>query len=357
MLPQARAAWMEAAEQLVGNPSSLHRAGAKAEAAMEEARRDLAKVLGCSSAQIIWTSGATESNNIVLNHIRRSNPGEIWISAIEHPSVLAPAQQFGNVALIPVTPEGIIELQWIEERLKKNSRPALLAVMAVNNETGVVQPWKQVQELCLKFEVPYLCDATQWIGKKPGAGLGQISFVSGCAHKFGGPKGIGFLKVPSLEINPLVRGGEQESGVRAGTENVTGIISMAAALKAAENLADPQHAQWRDHFEEELLSRIPGVKILGAGMERIWNTSAVLMPSHNCKARWVVKLDRYGFAVSTGSACASGKEKPSHVLSAMNVSSEQAAHALRFSSGWDTKEKDWKNLLECLCKIAADEMV
>jgi cysteine desulfurase len=305
--------------------------------------------LGCAPGQIVFTSGATESNNTILRHLARHSSAPAWVSAVEHPCVLETARAgFKNrVREIPVHPQGVVDLDWVREGLRK-SRPAVVAVMAANNETGVCQPWADIAELCRAHGVAFFCDAAQWIGKLPVEGLGACDFVSGCAHKFGGPPGVGFLK--SLDsLHPLLLGGPQEEGQRAGTENVPGVLAMVAALE--ERLGEPvalgeERLVWRTGFEEALRARLPGVEILGGTLPRLWNTVAAVMPQVDCRQRWVVKLDKLGFAVSTGSACASGKEKTSHVLAAMGFPPEAASRVLRFSSGWETSAGDWRSLLE-----------
>ena len=200
LLPAAREAWVEAAEQFIGNPSSPHRLGARAEAALNDARERLAGVLGCDAFDLVWTSGATESVNMVFHHAARTRPGdaEVWVSAIEHPSVLAAAARWfpQRHRLIPVHESGTVEVGWLQEQFQ-TKRPGLVAVMAANNETGVIQPWREVWQVCREAEVPFFCDATQWMGRQPARGLGAGDFISGSAHKFGGPKGVGFLKCPA----------------------------------------------------------------------------------------------------------------------------------------------------------------
>jgi cysteine desulfurase len=354
LLPAARAAWLTASDQLVGNPSSPHRLGGRADAALTAAREQLAGFLGCDPLDLVWTSGATESNNMALHHAARTLPArtEIWVSAIEHPCVLDAARHLFDKRLqfIPVTRDGVVDLRWMKGKLKR-ARPGLVAVMAANNETGVLQPWAEALDICRSAGVPMLCDAAQWLGKLPAQGLGTADFVSGCAHKFGGPKGVGFLKCPARgRIEPLLLGGKQEEGRRAGTENVAGVVAMLAALADREALlaqgAHRVRARWRAGFEKQLAQRLPGVEILGAGQERLWNTVSALMPEADCRQRWVVKLDKAGFAVSTGSACASGREEPSHVLAAMGRTNAEAGRVLRFSSGWETAESDWRALAE-----------
>jgi cysteine desulfurase len=357
----AREAWLRASEEFIGNPSSPHRLGSRADRALTEAREELAAILGCDALDIVWTSGATESNNLVLHHIAQTLPdgAEVWISAIEHPCVLAAAQKWlpGRHRLIPVTRSGVVDIGWIRSELAKG-RPALIAVMAANNETGVLQPWREVLELCRTMDVPFFCDAAQWLGKLPGKGLGDVDFVSGCAHKFGGPKGVGFLKCPAKgKVQPLIVGGPQEEGRRAGTENVAGVMAMMAALREREvALAQGEHTKLQNAkltFEAGLLKALPGCEIIGAGQERLWNTVSALMPEADCQQRWVVKLDKAGFAVSTGSACSSGKEIPSHVLQAMGYGPLDSGRALRFSSGWETPAGAWNGLLGALQQVHA----
>ena len=230
--------------------------------------------------------------------------------------------------------------------------------MAVNNETGVIQPVNELLKLCREHGIPFYCDAVQALGKIPAAGLGSCDWVSGSAHKFGGPRGVGFLKCPSNgRVEPLLRGGSQEEARRAGTENVSGVLAMVAALemRAAETTGHPTGAlgrqarpTFRDAFARQLLKSLPGTEIVAAKSPRVWNTVLALMPEADCRARWVVKLDKLGVAVSSGSACASGKEEPSPVLTAMGYTPAEAARALRFSAGWETTEADWQQLLAAL---------
>lgn len=356
LLPEARRAWLEACDFFPGNPSSPHRLGARADHALNEARAQLAARLGCPETEIVFTSGATESNNTALHHFARTAPAdaEVWISAIEHPCLLDPARNcFGaRLRLIPASRAGVADLDWLADELKHH-RPALVAIMAANNETGALQPWREAHELCRAAGAPFLCDAVQWLGRLPSGGLGVCDWVTGSAHKFGGPRGVGFMKVPSGKtITPLLRGGEQENGRRSGTENLPGVCSMLAALEIreqqmarGENLAA---AGWRDDFERKLLQVLPGSEVVAAASPRLWNTVSALMPEADCPQRWVVKLDKLGFAVSTGSACASGQEEPSHVLRAMGFASAEAARALRFSAGWETSATDWSALLKGL---------
>jgi cysteine desulfurase len=362
LLGEAREAWVDASERFVANPSSPHRLGARADAALQAAREELAGCLGCEAFDILWTSGGTESNNMVLHHFSRVLPPttEIWVSDLEHPSILATATHYFGPRLrrIPAERNGTVSLPCLRRELPRH-RPGLIAVMAANNETGVLQPWTEVLELCQRHDIPFFCDAVQWMGKLPAAGLGQCDYVSGCAHKFGGPRGIGFLKFPhGVALQPLILGGPQEDGRRAGTENVAGALAMMAALRAREAAmksgAHEERAAWRTRIERELMQRLPGSEIVGIQGPRLWNTISALMPDVDCRHRWVVKLDKLGFAVSTGSACASGKEEASHVLTAMGIAEREASRVLRFSSGWETTEAEWLALLEALEKVQAE---
>jgi len=348
----ARLAWLDATERFVGNASSPHRIGDRADRALQEARQRLAGWLGCAAHDLVWTSGATEANNMAISHLA-DRPGELLLSAIEHPCVRESARRSfaGRHREIPVNRVGIVDLNWLRTSLM-NGPIAGVAVMAANNETGVLQPWKEALALCQEAGVPMLCDAAQWIGRLPAAGLGAADFVSGCAHKFGGPAGVGFLKC-SIDTRPLVVGGPQEDGRRAGTENLPGVLAMVAAL--AEREATPPDSTARDRFLARLEKELPQIQLLGAEAPRLWNTVSVLMPpARDCRQRWVVKLDKLGWAVSTGSACASGKEKPSHVLTAMGYSAEEAGRALRFSAGWETAADDWDALFTALIQAVEE---
>jgi cysteine desulfurase len=359
VMREAREAWLKVTEDLGGNPSSLHRAGSRAAAVLADAREGLAGLLGCHPLDSVWTSGATEANNTVIHHFARTldSKSEIWVSAIEHPCVAESAQHyFGKRArLIPVTREGVIDLDWLTAELA-DTRPGLVAVMAANNETGVIQPWREVLAMCRQYQVPFFTDAVQWLGKMPARGLGECDYVSGAAHKFGGPRGVGFLKVPHhRRLTPLLLGGPQEGGRRAGTENVPLIAAMMTALTVREKqMSEHQHllrGLWRDNFERQLVRSVPGTTLVGTGQRRLWNTVLALMPEGDRKFQWVAKLDKAGFAVSTGSACTVGKEAPSHVLAAMGFNAAQATRAVRFSGGWETTEADWNALLKAVAQV------
>ena len=324
---------------------------------MADAREELAGFLGCGALDIVWTSGATESGNLVMHHFAETlaADAEVWISAVEHPCVIDAASLHfgGRMKTLPVTDGGVLDLERLAKRLSKQ-QPGLIAVMAANNETGVLQPWREVRELCAELNIPFFCDAAQWIGKLPAADLGECDFVSGCAHKFGGPTGVGLLKCPAQgAIRAQLVGGPQEEGRRAGTENVAGVLSMMAALAEREGALEGDTILDREAWRNGFAASLADAKILGQGEDRLWNTVSALLPG-DCRARWVVKLDKVGFAVSTGSACASGKEAPSHVLQAMGVADEDTDRVVRFSSGWETTAEDWLALSKGVAEVSAE---
>ncbi|HTB83347.1 MAG TPA: cysteine desulfurase family protein [Candidatus Sulfotelmatobacter sp.] len=359
VIREAREAWLHVTEKLGGNPSSMHQYGAKGAIVLAEAREKLASYLGCQPADIIWTSGATEANNMVMHHFaKKLDPAKkIFVSAIEHPCVDDSSKHYFGKRLktIPVTHEGVIDIEWLTQELAEE-QPGLVAMMAANNETGIIQPWQEVQAMCQAYEVPFFTDAVQFIGKMPCKGLGDCDYVTGAAHKFGGPRGVGFLKIPHRsQITPLLLGGKQEGGRRAGTENTAIIAAMMAALEVREKqIHRSEHLLrkvWRDNFEAQFLRALPGATILGQNQPRLWNTVSTLMPDGDRKSQWVIRLDKEGFAVSTGSACTTGKEEPSHVLSAMGYKPAQAHRAVRMSAGWETNEADWDALLKAVAKV------
>lgn len=362
MNPIAKQAWLDAVEEFPGNPSSLHRIGSRADKALEDARLVLADHLGCSPLDIVWTSGATESNNMVWYHVSKTIPkdGEVWVSSMEHPCCIESVKRwFGDrIRWIPTYGDGVVDHNWLEEQLVQ-SKPHLVCVMAANNETGCLQPWEIIQSRCEEKGIHFFCDAAQWVGRLPVKGLGACDWVSACAHKFGGPKGVGFLKCPSKgRLEPLIVGGPQELNRRAGTENVPGILAMVQSLDAREKEINEESINVRLNIQkkfESLIQRdMPDVRVLGPRVKRLWNTTSVIMPDLDCRVRWVVKLDKLGFAVSTGSACASGKEKTSHVLASMGLKKGEASRVLRFSSGWDTDLDSWKALAAAMQEVVEE---
>ncbi len=353
--PEADKVYREALEAHWHNPSSPYAAGARTHLLLSHSREELAHILGCSPVNLLFNSGATEGNHSIFSWFKETNPGaQVAVSAIEHPCVLESARRYfpDTLTLLPVTPEGVICLQGLEKALREGLD--LVSVMAANNETGALQPWQDALALCRKYGVPYHCDAVQWLGKKPAKGLGECDFLTGCAHKFGGPRGVGFLRVPGDGSFKAQSGGGQEFGRRSGTENYPAIAAMIAALKFREHAVEKTTSEWtinRGIFEETLKSKL-GVKVLAEKAPRLANTSCLLMPQES-GARWVARMDKHGVCLSTGSACASGKTGASHVLTAMGLSPEDVRRSVRVSACWDASPEDWRRLAELLVETAA----
>lgn len=353
----AREAWLKAQDGTWQNPSSPYRAAARARLALDAARETVALLLGAKAEQVIFNSGATEGADDILRHWARMWPAEtrIAVNPTEHPCVLAAAGESfgGRIEWLPVTGDGVVEVAAVEAALKRGVRGVV--VMAANNETGVLQPWAAIAERCRAAGAAYFCDAAQWLGKLPAAGLGAAGWVIGAAHKFGGPKGAGVLVVPEgADGFHGQRGGEQERGRRAGTEDVAAAAALAAALADAEQrkvFLETARAGMRERFERQVLAAVPGARVVGAGAERLWNTVALILPGEE-NTRWVAALDKRGFQVSTGSACATGKAGPSHVLAALGVDPLEARRVARVSAGWETTEQEWTALAEAWREVA-----
>ena len=353
----ARDAWLEASERFWHNPSSLYREAGAARQRLEDAREELGEIVGCEPARIVFTGSATESNNALFSQPALIGK-RILFSAVEHPSIREPALLRPDSHAIPTDGNGRIDLTWLEKNLAGDKRPGLVSAMAANNETGILFPWEEIAALCRQYDVPYHCDAAQWIGKLPASGLGVCDWVTGCAHKFGGPKGVGFLVIPgTLPSFQIAAGGPQESGHRAGTENLPGILAMIAALKEkpdhALEAAASRRANQRDAFETRIAEAIPGATVAGAESKRLWNTSMLVLPRHS-NLKWLTRLSRLGFSVSTGSACSAGKGNPSHVMEAMGLNYDEMGRVLRVSGGWDTEAADWEALADGMAQVWDD---
>ncbi len=346
---------MAVALESVGNPASVHGFGRQARARLETARDQVAVMLNCQPAQVIFTSGGTEANNLALHDW----PGTLLISAIEHDSVL----NIPGAAKLPVTMDSLIDLNRLADGLSQAKPPILLSIMLVNNETGVIQPWKDIVALAKRHGALLHCDAVQAVGKLPldftelGADMLTLS-----AHKLGGAAGAGALIVADkIPFRPLLHGGGQEKRRRAGTENLLGCIGFgAAAMTEANDLArQPELARWRGVMEARILQAVPAAIVPGQGAPRVANTSCIIMPGAKNTTQ-LMAFDLAGIAVSSGAACSSGKVGPSHVLQAMGYDHPMAAAAVRISSGWDTPSgalaqmaETWLAVYEKICTQAA----
>ena len=334
------AAWQAAQTEAWLNPSSPYRAAARVRAQLEFAREKLGTLLVAAPERVVFNSGATEGNNCVFKLWASQLPeaARVGVSPTEHPSVLEAAwYYFGErVIWLPLDASGAVAVESIAL-----DELAAVSMMAANNETGVLNPWAQLAERCRAAGIPYHCDASQWLGKLPAKGLGRCDYLTGCAHKFGGPKGTGFLLLADAGAPVGFQlGGPQEKEHRAGTEDVPAILGMLAALETA-SIGD---ATARDAFESEIVTKLPACEVVGSQAERLWNTSAVLLPEFE-NVRWIRALEQRGFLVSTGSACASGKASASPVLSAMGYDADAIRRVVRISGGAATNSAEWEALL------------
>ena len=364
--PQAHAA-MATALALTGNPSSVHGEGRAARHLVETAREEVAALVGAAAKNVIFTSGGSEANMLALTPAievgRDRRPRDLLlVSAIEHPSVLA-GGRFAPDALrhVPVTAQGVIDLAALREQRAAAARP-LVSVMLANNETGVIQPIREVADMVHEAGGLLHVDAVQAAGRIPcdikalGADLLTLS-----AHKIGGLQGAGALVLAddAIHIAPLIAGGGQERGRRAGTENVAAIAGFGAAAAAARAelpAAAARMTALRQRLEAGLKAAAPAAVIAGEAAERLPNTTLVMAPGLKAETA-VIAFDLAGVAVSSGSACSSGKVARSHVLAAMGVAPALADAALRISLGWTTTEVDletllkaWNNLISSLLK-------
>lgn len=332
-----------------GNPSSIHAEGRAARGRVESARDAVAGLCGVRSSEVFFTSGGTEANALALSPAFLPSPAEgvLLVSAVEHVCVLE-GHRFpkDRVETIPVRADGLVDLAWLESRIAALPEgSALVAVQWANNETGVIQQVEAIAALVHARHGRFHVDAVQGAGKLAFTrrALGADSLALS-AHKLGGPQGVGALVLgPGLVVDhKMLIGGGQERGTRAGTENVPGIAGFGAAVREALAAVPGEAlrlAALRDACEAVLLSQAPDAVIFGAGSERLPNTLCFAIPGLKAETA-LMAFDLNGIALSSGSACSSGKVKRSHVLAAMGVPDDLAACALRLSLGWSSTEKD-----------------
>ncbi len=344
---------MTAAFELAGNPSSIHAEGRAARAAVDMARREVGAFVGTSVENVIFTSGGTEALNMALTPTLASCD-RLLMSAGEHPAVLA-GHRFGERAeTVSLRRDGMIDLAALERQVA--GRPVMLALQAANNETGVIQPVAEAAAIVHAAGGVAVCDAVQAAGKIVcninDLGVDALAIS---AHKFGGPKGVGALCFapgrPHLG-HAVVRGGGQEQGLRAGTENIVGIAGFGAACASVERrrlASEEQLVAWRDALQAKVLGALPGAFVFGQGATRLPNTLSFAAAGVDAQVL-LMKLDLDGIAVSAGSACAAGRVKPSHVLSAMGVPDTLASSAIRVSLGWTTGQEDIEAFAEAFAR-------
>ena len=357
---EARAA-MLAALDVTATASSIHAEGRGARALVEKARAQVASLVGSEARNVTFTSGATETNMLALAPMlqvagRRTACDRLFVSAIEHSSVLSGGRFAAEqVEKLPVTGDGVVDLHALRSAIAQAEGP-LVSVMLANNETGVIQPIREIAEIVQAASGVLHVDAVQGAGRIDcniaalGADLLTIS-----SHKLGGPQGAGALICRSdIHIaEPMIKGGGQERGLRAGTESVAAIAGFGAAAAIAAKQADSSRmASLRDRFEAGLKAAVPEAVIFGAGAPRLPNTTLFAIPGMKAEIA-VIAFDLNGIAVSSGSACSSGKVQPSHVLAAMGVEPLIAQGAVRVSLGWSTSEREVDNLLSALTKVSS----
>lgn len=358
--PEVREGMLPYLGERYGNPSSLHAAGKESLSAINKARESVAKLLVCDVREVVFTSGATESNNHAIRAALKLHPKRkrIVTTSVEHSSVRSilkylSESEGSELTILQVDSNGNLDLKQLESAL--NDEVALVSVMWANNETGVVFPIDAISKIAQKKNILLHVDAVQAIGKL-GIDLSKtkIDFLSLSTHKFYGPKGAGILYANrKIELPPFIIGGSQERGRRGGTENLLGIVGTG---KAAQMISEG----WRNHaatiellrnrLEAELLKQIPHSFVNGAASERICNTSNIAFPG-TVSEIILPLLDERGICASSGAACLTGAVEPSHVLLAMGLSREQALSSVRFSLGWGTTQKEIDYAIEVIPEI------
>lgn len=345
-----------------GNPSSIHWAGREVRKSVEWAREKVASFFHCEPAEISFTSSGTESDNIAIKGIAYKSidrKGHVITSSVEHPAVIKSCgslQKMGYEATyLPVGRDGIIDPDDLKKSIRKDT--LLITIMYANNETGAINPVKEIAAIAREHEIPFHTDAVQAIGKIP-VRIEDVDadIVTFSGHKINALKGIGGIYVKrGLHIDPLIHGGHQERGRRAGTENVVGIVAMGKAfeLVASEWEEETREVKMlRDKFEEGLLEKVSDIYINGSREKRLPNTTNIAFRFVEGEAL-LVSLDMAGIAASTGSACTSGSTEPSYVLTGMRVDPVDAQGSLRFSLGYGNTEEDVNYALEKIPEIVS----
>jgi len=342
-----------------GNPSSVHSSGRRAREALEDARAAVARLIGADASEIVFTSGGTESNNMALFGVlaARGNTAHIITAKTEHSSVLEPCHKLeksgARVAYLPVDANGIVDLEALHQAVSPDT--VLISIAYANNETGVIQPIREIAGIARRNNVLFHTDAVQAAGKIPlDVNRDGTDLLSFSAHKFQGLKGTGALYVrKGVTVSPLLHGGGQESGLRSGTENTVGIVAMGEAATLALNDLEETARRvesLRDLLYEGIAERFSWVKINGHPSRRLPNTLNLCFRDISGE-ELVAFLDKEGICVSTGSACASGEPEPSHVLLAMGLTEDEARSSVRFSLGRETSAEDIERTAQAVIRV------
>lgn len=356
--PQVVEAMLPYLTEWYGNPSSVHRFGQRARAAVDEARSRVAAGIHATESELLFTGGGTEAINTAVRGILalRAPRRQVVISAVEHSATRELCTQLAKegfeIVEVPVDVQGRLDLDHLAAVV--NEQTALVSMMWANNETGVLFPVEQIARVCQDRRVPFHCDGTQAVGKIEvsvvDTGIDAMSFAS---HKFHGPKGVGAVYLRrGVRFRPLIIGGPQERSRRGGTENVPGIVGMGKAIELAiEALPQMRHvAQRRDRLEREILSRIDGSHVNGRTDQRLPNTSNIGFARLEAEAILLL-LSEQGICASAGSACSSGSLEPSHVLRAMHIDDRIAHGAIRFSLSRFTTDEEIDRTLQVLPSV------
>jgi len=359
--PEVRKAMLPFLEEKFGNPSSSHWAGREVREHVEKARNSVAALIGADPTEVFFTASGSEGDNmaikgVLMQHFREK--GHIITSAVEHPAVLKTCtslERFGfEVTIVPVDGQGMVDPDDIRKAIRLDTR--LITIMYVNNETGNIFPIKEVSAIAREFGIPFHTDAVQAIGKIPvDVNDLDVDILSGSGHKFNAPKGVGFQYLRTgMNILPLISGGHQEGGFRAGTENIPGIVALGKACEVAQKKISAHEGRirnLRDRLERGILDTVPSTRLNGHPDLRVDNTANISFQYIEGEALLVL-LDMDGIAVSTGSACSSGSQEPSHVLKAMGLDPLCSRGAIRFSLGLGNTDEDIDLCLESVRKHA-----
>lgn len=357
LAPEALAAMMPYLTELYGNPSSVHRFGQRARQAIDEARSQVARLIGCNDAEIMFTGGGTEAANTAIRGLLagRAPRRSIVTTTVEHSATRELCRQLqkdglADVLEIGVDRSGALDMAALRDAI--NEQTALVSIMWANNETGVLFPVKEVAEICKARRVPFHCDGTQAVAKIPvnvkEVGMDAMTLA---AHKFHGPKGVGAIYLKrGTRFRPLVIGGPQENSKRGGTENVPGIVGMGKAAElAAAHLPEmsTRVAALRDRLEREILAAISDTYVNGRTDQRVPNTTNIGFERLEAEAILLL-LSEQGICASAGAACSSGSLEPSHVMKAMGIDPRIGHGAIRFSLSWYSTDADVDRLMEVL---------
>lgn len=360
--PEVRAEMEACHARIFGNPSSIHSAGQEARQVIERARMHVARLIGAQPAEVIFTSGGTEANNLAIFGAAAATKPErlhVLTTAIEHQAVLNPCrrlEQAGHpLTLLPVDHEGRLDPELVAKALREDT--AIISVMLANNDTGVIQPVAEVAAAARALGVIAHTDAVQAVGKMPvNVNALSVDLLTFSAHKMHGPKGAGALYIrKGRKLSPLVFGGHQERGLRPGTENVPAIAGFGKACELASSRLEESSARLsalRSAFETAILQRVSGTDVNGHGALRLPNTSNISFEGLDGELL-AINLDLLGLAVSTGAACSSADPEPSHVLLAMGRSPDEARSSVRFSIGRGTSADEVRRAVDLVCQAVA----